>query len=438
MVERGGAWLLQDCILRLLSSTNAAVYTSGPPEGTPPCQLTVSSEGGGFIRVTASAFTLFVQPRNFGVLLDGGFAQDAPFGDVVGYNYQIYDTSTATVSQIARTSTQLQGSRHTYLPVSNSVLACEETSDFIPANITAGCEVFSAAARTWTPTGHLSTRNRQRFAMVTLNDGAALLVGGRGGYGNTLLASTELYYPPSGVWTPIGSLAVGRQDVQLAKLPTGEVVAAGGTTGGDLAYEVGGTSTEVFHPSTNSWTTASPMAMARTFHQLVTLQDGRVLAVGGANGTFFFDPIHPITSSGRDNILGSCEIFDPASGTWTPTGSLATSRYLHRATLLASGRVLVTGGMANGTAVGQATVDLASSEIFDPVSGSWTPGPDMPEARSRHEQITLPSGQVFVTGGRGPDYLSSSLLYNEGAGTWSATGSLVSLDLISDGVLFRG
>src|SRR5687768_3643919 len=60
--------------------------------------------------------------------------------------------------------------------------------------------------------------------------------------------------------------------------------------------------------------------------------DGRVLVVGGTNGT----------------SLASAEIYDPVTATWSPTGSLATPRAGHRATLLPDGKVLVTGG-ANGT-----------------------------------------------------------------------------------------
>ena len=95
------------------------------------------------------------------------------------------------------------------------------------------------------------------------------------------------------------------------------------------------------------------------------------------------------------------------TNTWSAAGSLTTARYVHTATLLPSGQVLVAGGLGNNGAV------FASAELYDPATNTWSAAGSLITARSAHTAALLPSGQVLVAGGADTGYnaLASAELY---------------------------
>ena len=105
-------------------------------------------------------------------------------------------------------------------------------------------------------------------------------------------------------------------------------------------------------------------------------------------------------------------------GTWTVTDSLNTARYLHTATLLPGGMVLIAGGSDSNFSVSP------SAELYDPASGSWTVTGSLNTARMLHTATLLANGKVLVAGGIGETALASAELYDPATGTWTATGSL--------------
>ena len=138
----------------------------------------------------------------------------------------------------------------------------------------------------------------------------------------------------------------------------------------------------------------------RRITRAVRLQDGRVLVVGGHSGP-----------SGYAQDLTSAELYDPATGTWSATGSI--SKPLVAATLLRDGKVLVLVGDVDG--------GPRSAEVYDPASGTWTAtGPMDPGAEESDGKFTvLRDGRVLLAGRDGAQ------VYDPASGTWTATGPMV-------------
>jgi hypothetical protein len=260
------------------------------------------------------------------------------------------------------------------------------------------------ASGTWQPARDLNEA-RASHAATLLSDGTVLVTGGsRLGAGS--LASAEWYDLSSDVWTSVEAMAT-RRDLHTATLLAGGLVlvAGGETDGVPLA------SSELYDPATGSWRSTGSMLTARYSHTATLLSSGLVLVAGGCCDSG--QP--PLTS------LHSAELYDPATETWSTTGSLVTARNSHTATALNDGTVLVAGGLFYRTGT------TASAERFDPASGTWSVTGVLNDARASHAAGLLNDGTVLVAGGTPGGCCSglhSAELYDPVAGTWSRTGPM--------------
>jgi centrosomal CEP192-like protein/HYDIN/CFA65/VesB family protein/galactose oxidase-like protein/Kelch motif protein len=276
-------------------------------------------------------------------------------------------------------------------------------------NVLASAEVYSASSGNWTLTGSMAVA-RELFPAVVLTNGKILVSGGLGA-SSTVLAGAELYDPTTGAWSSAGSLSVPRFGHTATRLPSGKVLVAGGCTASNCGTDTA--VSELYDPTSNSWSTTGNLNTARYYHTAVLLKTGKVLAIGGSTGTL---------------TTASCELYDPSKGTWSNAASTNAARYFNATTLLADGKVLVTGGAVS-------RFPLSSAELYDPTANTWTLTGNMTIGRYAHTATLLSDGTVLVAGGNGQSiscgkactaYIPTAKaeIYNEAAGKFTATASL--------------
>lgn len=207
----------------------------------------------------------------------------------------------------------------------------------------------------------------------------------------------------SGSFVLTGSMSAFRATGHTATLLNdGRVLVAGGF------YATVLKSAEIYDPTTGTWSNTGNLVTARGGHTANLLPDGKVLIAGGDGGGSLPRP------------MASAEIYDPATGTWSATGSMEFPREDHTATSLPDGRVVVAGGTVNFDD------GLNTAEVYDPATGTWSETGNLNDGRWLHVAGLLPDGTVLVAGGAGPGraQLASAEIYNPTTGQWTFTGSL--------------
>ncbi len=266
----------------------------------------------------------------------------------------------------------------------------------------------SSGAGTVVETGSMHAARASHTATL-LPSGKVLIAGGFAGSGTEYrpYASTELYDPQTGSFQPAGNMTIGRSGHTTTLLKNGKVLIVGGWTGQYDARRAA----ELYDPTTGTIRPTGNMVIERAGSTATLLADGKVLVAGGVDR--------------NENTLGSAELYNPATGTFSLTGNMTVPRGGHTATALKNGSVLIAGG---GSGHYPSQTVYRSAELYDPATGKFTPTGQMTVDRHKHAAVLLPSGKVLVVGGsdnrdwRG-EY-SSAELYDPANGTFSATGAM--------------
>ena len=249
-----------------------------------------------------------------------------------------------------------------------------------PSPTPAGPTAKPVAAHWETVPGSVGLDNPLR--VVRLEGGKVLALSDR---------RAALWNPKNERWRAVDGLNKSRSESALVALSDGRALVVGGTNNTYQSYS----SAYLLEPSTGAWTKTGLMHAGRSLPTAVELADGRVLVAGGyfahrpegaIDTGFVLAVAHPGGASdptpGPDDVapsdvgraIATAELFDPSTGTWSSTGSMRYARYGAATVRLADGRVLIVGSSPGPDSIG---VDIdwrafRTAELFDPATGRFS------------------------------------------------------------------
>jgi len=264
------------------------------------------------------------------------------------------------------------------------------TSPGVPGTYPAVATANASYGTCWTSTQTPPSANKHFSRMVALQNDDILITGGLSFSGGVTagesakanrfrLASTTTTVNDgseadgasrfSYQWIATADMNTARLEHAQSLLADGRVLVTGGqsSTGSGIVFNVitAKNSPEIYSPSTNTWTNVAAMSMKRTGHQQVTMNNNKVIVIGGAFN--------------MGTATNTTEIFDPSTGVWSAGASMSIPRYQHKAVALSDGRIFVTGGRTLGqtmatpnTCLAYWTMDDSSNPTFvNDLVGSW-------------------------------------------------------------------
>ena len=174
----------------------------------------------------------------------------------------------------------------------------------------------------------------------------------------------------------------------------------------------------------NTWTILAPMDLARSYFGAVTF-DGKTYVIGGTNEVATGGDVNLPASNFTGGVIGTNEVFDPATNTWTPEEPMPTAR-MRFAIAAYEGKIYCIGGNTQPWHSGWDWRGVTGvTEIYDPLTDTWQTGASMPYP-VMDLQANVVNGKIYCVGGIDSSGVGSKLnqVYDPATNTWTESAPL--------------
>ncbi len=250
--------------------------------------------------------------------------------------------------------------------------------------------------------------------------------GGRGGLlSQTALSTTSIYDPRTDTFQYGPSLTTPRSLHQATLLQNGNWLITGGVNVTNDPQDL----CEIYDPVADTFTAVAPMLLPRMGHTANVLADGRVFVTGGLQAM----TVVPTPLSAVHDATNTTEIYDPTTNTWTAGPNLRTPRAAHTSITRPDGKILLIGGISwdNVIIIGWLPAVRSSCDLYDPVANTIAAGPSMVTSRSMVDPVDLGNNRWLLAGGISSLSLTNlgtptaaAEIYDAVANTWTSVNPM--------------
>jgi N-acetylneuraminic acid mutarotase len=257
-------------------------------------------------------------------------------------------------------------------------------------------EIYNSNTGQFTSTGSMMKPRGNHTAHI-LENGNVMIIGGNDN--NATFAQTEVYLPSSNtfenklLFAAITVTNPARYAHSATTLNNGKILVVGGFEGGTSLK-----SAFLYDPSTDTAANTGEMALSRSNHTATILPNGNVIIIGGFNST-------------TNKSTNTAELYNTETGTFSQISPMNFARFGHASTLLDNEKILISGGF-------DSTDMVSHFEIYNISAGQFTTSIPMSQPRYTHSATILKDGRVLLAGGLGHNtsknfiYLNSAEIFN--------------------------